>query len=90
MQKGESMVFRKKFEFGERCAIGLSDDGDVVIHPNRISVHTGGAHAMFYELPTWDGEREHAEFKSPLAEFYVTMTKQTFDEMMGCIDWVRE
>lgn len=84
------MVFRKKFESGEQCVIGLSDDGDVVIHPNRISVHINGAHAMFYDPPTWDSEWEHAEFKSSLAEFYVMMTKQTFDEMMGYIDLVRE
>lgn len=84
------MKFTKHFKFGERSVIGLSDEGDVVIHPNRISVHINGAHAMFYDPPTWDSEWGHAEFKSSLAEFYMMMTKQTFDEMMGYIDWVRE
>lgn len=84
------MVFKKRFEFGERCVVGLSGDGAVVIRPETISVHIGEAHAMFDTLPVWDGRWGHATFKTPWAEFDVAMTKQTFDEMMGYIDWVRE
>ena len=84
------MKFTKHFQFGERYVVGLSDAGDVVISPNRISVHINGAHATFYELPTWNGEWGHAEFKSSLAEFYIEMDKRTFDEMMAYVDWVRE
>ena len=84
------MKFTKHFQFDERYVIGLSDAGDVVIRPNRISVHINGAHAMFYELPTWNGEWGHAEFKSMCAQFDLEMDERTFDEMMAYVDWVKE
>lgn len=84
------MKFTKHFQFDERYVIGLSDAGDVVIRPNRISVHVNGAHAMFYELPTWNGECECAEFKSQLAQFDLEMDRRTFREMLTYVDWVRE
>lgn len=84
------MKFTKHFQFGERYVFGMSDAGDIVIRPKHISVHVEGcAHAMFYDLPTWDG-MQGAIFKSSWAEFYLRMDEQTFDEMMGYIDWVRE
>ena len=84
------MEFIKKFQFGERSVIGLSDAGDVVIRPNHISVHIKGAHAMFYDPPTWNGEWGCAEFKFPWVQFDLEMDEQTFRAMLGYIDWVRE
>lgn len=84
------MDFYRHFEFGERYAIGLSDAGNVVIRKNRISVHMGGAHAIFKGLPEWDDRWEQAVFKSEACEFDVKMDRLTFRDLMKYIDWVRE
>lgn len=84
------MVFYRHFEFRERYAIGLSDAGDVVIHPNRISVHINGAHAIFEGLPEWDSRWGQAVFKTAGCEFDVKMDKKDFADLMKHIDWVRE
>lgn len=83
------MKFTKYFKFGERSAIGLSDAGDVVIRPKHISVHMGGAHAIFDGLPEWDGRCRQAVFKTTGCEFDVKMDKEDFVDMMKHIDWVR-
>lgn len=84
------MVFYRHFKFGERSVIGLSDAGDVVIRPKHISVHMGGAHAIFEGLPEWDGRWEQAVFKIAGCEFDVKMDKKDFADLMKHIDWVRE